>query len=225
MFYVGVLLPVGRMSVSQLRGLADIADRHGSGMIRLTVWQNLIISDIPNEKIDLVKQEIEALGLYWNATNISGGLIACTGAAGCKFAMAHTKQHAAAIADYLDQRLELDTPINIHLTGCPHSCAQHYMGDIGLIGTKVVVGEGDSEREVEGYHVCIGGGYGSDQSIGRELYRNITVDVLPQTIEAMLRGYLGNRAGVDESFNSFVRRNQTGQLLTLFKAFLVPQEI
>jgi ferredoxin-nitrite reductase len=217
LFYVGVLLPVGRMSGSQLGGLAEIADRHGSGMIRLTVWQNLLISDIPAAKIDLVKQEIEALGLHWNASNCRGALVACTGAAGCKYAMAHTKQHAAAVADYLDQHVQLDTPVNLHLTGCAHSCAQHYMGDIGMLGTKVVVGEGEDEMEVEGYHIHVGGGYGADQTIGRELYRNVIADNLPETIARLLRAYLAHRSNAQESFNQFVRRFDTNNLLDLFR--------
>ena len=81
-----------------------------------------------------VKQEIERLGLHWSATNVRAGLVACTGNAGCKFAASNTKSHALPIADYLDSRLALDVPLNIHLTGCHHSCAQHYIGDIGLLG-------------------------------------------------------------------------------------------
>jgi ferredoxin-nitrite reductase len=218
LFYVGVLLAVGRVTVGQMRGLADIADRHGSGLIRLTVWQNLLISDIPEAKIESVKKEIEALGLHWDATNSRGGLIACTGAAGCKYAMAHTKQHAALVADYLDTHVKLDQPINLHLTGCPNSCAQHYMGDIGMIGTKVVVGEGESEKEVEGYHIFVGGGYGVDQSIGREMYRSVTAENLPMTIGKMLRGYMAQRRGADESFNQFVRRSETSDLVNLFNS-------
>ena len=108
--YVGVVLPVGRMSCDQMRGLAAIADRHGSGTIRLTVWQNLLISDIPEDRADQVKAQIEALGLGWKATEIRTGLVACTGNSGCKFSSSDTKRHALAIADYLDARLELDAP-------------------------------------------------------------------------------------------------------------------
>src|SRR5206468_7442342 len=89
------------------------------------------------DRIDTVKQELLAAGLGWSASSIRGGLVACTGSAGCKYAAADTKKHAMQIAAYLESKLELDQPINIHLTGCHHSCAQHYIGDIGLIATRI----------------------------------------------------------------------------------------
>jgi ferredoxin-nitrite reductase len=216
--YVGVVLPVGRMTAAQMRGLAAIARRCGSGEIRLTVWQNLLISDIPTEKTDEVKREIEALGLGWSATGVRGGLVACTGNAGCKYAASNTKAHALRIADYLEPRVALDQAINIHLTGCPHSCAQHFIGDIGLLGTKVSIGDegGDDEDLVEGYHVYIGGGYGERQEIGREIYRNVPASEAPQVLECMLGAYLVHRAGREETFQEFVRRQTTEALRDLF---------
>jgi ferredoxin-nitrite reductase len=213
LFYVGLVLPVGRMSCDQMRGLAAIADRHGSGTIRLTVWQNLLISDIPEDRIEAVKQEIEALGFGWRATEVRTGLVACTGNFGCRFSSSDTKRHALAIADHLDARLELDVAINIHLTGCPNSCAQHYIGDIGLLGTKVAVGEDDM---VEGYHIFLGGGYGADQDIGREIYRNVKAEDAPLVIERMLRGYLACRLSQDETFREFSKRYPTEALTDLF---------
>jgi len=210
--YVGVVLPVGRMSSDQMRGLAAIADRHGSGTIRLTVWQNLLISDIPEARVGAVEAEIEELGLGWKATEVRTGLVACTGSFGCKFSSSDTKRHALAIADHLDPRLELDTPINIHVTGCPNSCAQHYIGDIGLLGTKVEVGE----DMVEGYHIYLGGGYGPDQDIGREIYREVKAEDAPEVIERMLRGYLAARPGPDETFHDFIKRHSTEQLQDIF---------
>lgn len=216
-YYVGVLLPVGRLRSHQMRALASIADRHGSGTIRLTVWQNLIISDIAEEKLQQVKDEIEAVGLHWKATNIRGALVACTGNAGCKFAASNTKRHAMAIADYLDSRLELNHPINIHVTGCPNSCAQHFLGDIGLLGTKVAVGE----EMIEGYHVYLGGGYGEARNIGREIFKSVTAEEMPAKIERMLRGYLERRKGDDETFNEFVRRHDTDSLKAIFDPSLL----
>ena len=211
-FYVGVLLPVGRLTSDQMRGLAALADQYGSGTIRMTVWQNLLISDVNGEDIPALQRGIEDLGLHWKASSARGGLVACTGNAGCKFAASNTKRHALAVADHLDARLELDQPINIHLTGCPNSCAQHYLGDIGMLGTKVAIGE----EMVEGYHVYVGGGYGDDQQIGRELYKSIVAEELPSVIEAMLRGYMAHRHTADETFNAFVRRQSTEELQALF---------
>jgi ferredoxin-nitrite reductase len=209
--YVGVVFPVGRITCEQMRQAAAIADRHGSGTIRLTVWQNLIISDIPTAKIDAVKSELAEAGLGWTATGIKGGLIACTGNAGCRFAAANTKKHAIQIADYLESKLTLDQPINIHLTGCHHSCAQHYIGDIGLLATKVPVGE----EMVEGYHIYVGGGYGSKQGVAKELFRNVIADDAPATIERMLQSYLAHRNPSHETFVDFVNRHPADQLVTL----------
>jgi ferredoxin-nitrite reductase len=214
--YIGVVLPVGRMTSEQMRGIADIADRHGSGTIRLTVWQNLLISDIPNQQIRQVQSELEALGIGWSATGVRGGLVACTGNAGCKYASSNTKKHAIQIADYLDARVRIDQPINIHLTGCPHSCAQHYIGDIGLLATKVSVGE----EMLEGYHIFVGGGYGAQQEIGRELFRDVLADDAPATLERMLRTYLEQRTQ-DESFRDFVKRLPTEQLKEVFENQMV----
>ena len=108
--YIGIVCPVGRIETEQMYGLADIAEQYGSGCIRLTVWQNLIISDIKNENIDTVKERIESLGLHWTASNIRANLIACTGSWGCKFANANTKLHATNIADYVESKISLDQP-------------------------------------------------------------------------------------------------------------------
>ena len=132
--WIGVVLPVGKLTVDQMRGLAAIARELGDGDIRLTVWQNLILSGVPVAKLlDAVKR-IEDINLSAKPTAIRAGLVACTGSTGCKFAASNTKGTAEAIARHVESRLALDQPVNIHLTGCHHSCAQHYIGDIGLIG-------------------------------------------------------------------------------------------
>src|SRR5207237_60662 len=113
--YIGAVARASRLTAKQLRGLADIAERHGSGTLRLTVWQNLILSDVPEAQVAETVAKIEALGLATTASAIRGGLVACTGNLGCKFALADTKRHVLAIGDHLDPLLELDQPINIHL--------------------------------------------------------------------------------------------------------------
>ncbi len=175
MNYVGVVCPVGRLTSDRLRGLADIAARFGSGTLRLTVWQNLLVSDIPDAALDDALRAIEALGLDSRASAIRGGLVACTGNAGCKFALGNTKRHAAMLADWLEARIVIDQPINIHLTGCPNSCAQHYVADIGLLATKVEVGE----DEVEGYDLLVGGGAGAEQKLGRLVRPKVAFDDVP----------------------------------------------
>jgi ferredoxin-nitrite reductase len=214
--WIGVVLPVGKLTGDQMRGLAKIAADLGDGDIRLTVWQNLLISGVAADNVPLAQAAIEALGLTTQATAIRAGLVACTGNAGCKFAASDTKRHAEEIARWCEARVALDQPINIHLTGCHHSCAQHYVGDIGLIACKVPVSdEGDT---VEGYHMLVGGGFGPDAGLAREVYRDVKAEVVAAMIERMLRSYLKHRAAPDEPFFAFARRHEVAALKGLFDA-------
>jgi ferredoxin-nitrite reductase len=211
--YLGVVLPVGRITAEQMRGLAEIGERFGSGTLRLTVWQNLLISDVADRDIGVCIAALQALGLDVEASAIRRGLVACTGNAGCKFAASNTKGHALRLADYLEARVPVDLPINIHLTGCHHSCAQHYVGDIGLLACKVERGE-DS---VEGYHVYIGGGAAStaEQAMAREYTRDVAFDDLPPLLEQLLRAWLAHREAPTETFFEFCRRHEIGTLRQL----------
>jgi ferredoxin-nitrite reductase len=211
--WIGILLPVGRMTVAQMRALASLAHRLGDGDIRLTVWQNLLISGVPADKVDGAVQEIEALGLSTSASSIRAGLIACTGNAGCKFAASDTKRHAEEIARWCESRITLDSPVNIHLTGCHHSCAQHYIGDIGLIACKVAIS--DDGDTVEGYHVHVGGGFGPDATLAREIYRDVKAEDAPRTIERVLKSYLAHRSSSQENFLAFTRRHDIEALKSL----------
>jgi len=211
--WIGVVLPVGKMTADQMRGLAQLARDLGDGDIRLTVWQNLIISGVRSQDIAAAQARIEALGLSISATSIRAGLVACTGNAGCKFAASDTKRHAEEIARWCESRVALDSPVNIHLTGCHHSCAQHYIGDIGLLACKVQTSEdGDT---VEGYHVHVGGGFGPDAAIAPEIYRDVKADDAPRLVERMLKAYLAHRASSQESFLAFARRHDIGALRSL----------
>jgi ferredoxin-nitrite reductase len=208
--YLGIALPVGKMTADQMRALSGIARECGDGDIRLTVWQNLLISGIAEEKLAAAKARVEASGFGWRASSIRAGLIACTGSKGCKFAASDTKRHAEDIARWCEDRVALDQPVNIHLTGCHHSCAQHYIGDIGLIGARVAVNEeGDT---VDGYHVVIGGGFGNEGAIGREILRDVKADEAPVMVERLLKSYLRHRADGAESFHAFAARHEADAL-------------
>ncbi|MFG0250501.1 MAG: NirA family protein [Phycisphaeraceae bacterium JB051] len=202
--YVGVTLPVGKLEQEQMFAIADIADRFGNGDIRLTVWQNLLIPNIPTEKIDAVKEAIEAAGLHWSKNNLRAGLIACTGNNGCKFAASDTKRHAMLIAEHVENTVALDSPVNIHVTGCHHSCAQHYIGDIGLMGASVSV----EDDMVEGYHMYLGGGYGENQGIARDFFQNVQATDAPAIVEQLLTAYMNNRTDDAESFAAFCNRHE-----------------
>jgi len=207
--WIGVALDVGKLTCEQMRGLAKIANDLGDGEIRLTVWQNLLISGVKDENVELTLEAIKAFGLAVTASHIRAGLVACTGNAGCKFAASDTKRHAAAIGDWCESKVKLDTPLNIHLTGCHHSCAQHYISDIGLIAAKVPVGEEDT---VEGYHLFAGGGFGPNADLGQEVYRDLKAEDAPRTVEKLLKAYLTHRMSPDESFLTFARRHD-GEML------------
>ncbi len=206
MNYIGVTVPVGRLPVDQMRVVAEIADSFGSGEVRLTVWQNLLIPNVRTADLKAVEQVLNAAGLECTAGTVLSGTVACTGNKGCKFAASDTKTHAVALASLLDQRFpNMDQPVNLHVTGCNHSCAQHYVGDIGLMGVKVG-GE-------EGYQVVIGGGADQDQGVARELISAIRYDELGTKMESLFSAYTAQREP-GESFLAFTRRHEIAQLQT-----------
>ncbi len=208
-YWLGVVLPVGRLTAAQMRGLARIARDFGDGDVRLTVWQNLLISGVREKDVAVAETAIAELGLTTKATSIRAGLVACTGTKGCRFAASDTKRHAEEIARWCEARVALDVPVNIHLTGCHNSCAQHYIGDIGLIACKVGAGE---DETVEGYHVHVGGGFGPNANLARELFRDVIAAEAPPTVERLLKLYLARRTGPSESFLAFTRRHEIDAL-------------
>ncbi|MBD2561841.1 MULTISPECIES: precorrin-3B synthase [Nostoc] len=210
LFYLGVVLPLGRLESRQMRGLADLAAKYGSGTLRLTPWQNLLLTDIPQQWFGDVQREIACLGLDFSATNIKSALVACSGKKGCAASATNTKDHALALAEYLETRVILDCPVNIHFSGCEKSCAQHSKSDITLLGVSIEADNGT----VEGYHIYVGD---SKQKFGREIYQYVTFTELPAFIERMLYVYKNQRLNSDESFGKFANRYAIAQLQDLFK--------
>jgi ferredoxin-nitrite reductase len=203
MKYIGVVVPVGRLPVAQMRAVAAIADEFGSGEIRLTVWQNLILPNIPDAQVEAAKSALLAADLNFEAGRVLSGTVACTGNQGCKFAATDTKKHAVELANFLDERFKVTQPVNLHVTGCPHSCAQHYIGDIGLLGAKVG-GE-------EGYEVSLGGGSDQDQGLARLLIPAIKFAELPPVMERLFTAFEEKKVG-DETFLAFTRRHSIKEL-------------
>ncbi len=201
--YIGIAVPVGRLPVKQMRALADAADQFGSGELRLTVWQNLLIPNIPSERVDEALAAIRAADLDCTAGTVMRGTVACTGNRGCRYSATDTKSHAVELANRLDTQFKIEQPVNLHVTGCPHSCAQHYIGDIGLLGTKIG-GE-------EGYQVVIGGGCDQDRGLARELIPAIPFRELPPVMERLFSAYT-ERRHADESFLEFSRRHSIEEL-------------
>ncbi|MGJ8655774.1 MAG: NirA family protein [Akkermansiaceae bacterium] len=207
--YIGVNVPVGHISIKQLNKIADIADTFGNGQIRLTVWQNLIIPNIPDDQLEAAKTAIKKTGLDWEQSHIKSGFIACTGSKYCKYAATDTKGHALDLMKKLDKRITLDQPINIHFTGCPHSCAQHYMGDLGLLGAKTADG-------LEAYHVFVGGGFGKNRAFGRQVFTALEATSLEATVAHMLQTYMDKRGTPEETFQEFTNRYNLNELQVLF---------
>lgn len=196
--YIGAGLKVGRLSAAQMRGLGRIAARYGNNDVRLSVWQNLLIPGIADADVQAATAAMEALGVSVSATAFAAGVVACTGRWGCKLGNAYTKQDAEAIVNHLQTRFELDQPLNIHLTGCPNSCAQHYIGDIGLVGAPAKDGD-------EGYNIYVGGGADQDQGLARFLSGPVAARDIRRFMEQIVGNYLKRRRAA-ESFLAFTRR-------------------
>jgi ferredoxin-nitrite reductase len=209
--YIGVSVPVGRLPAEQMRAIASIAEEFGTGEIRLTVWQNLLITNVHSSRVAQAVQRLRDAGLDCDAGTFLRGTVACTGNRGCRFAATDTKTHAVELANFLDSRFQILQPVNLHVTGCPHSCAQHYIGDIGLLGTKVM--------GAEGYQVSIGGGADQDQGLARELISAVAFTDLPPLLERLFEAYVERREP-GESFLEFSRRHSIDQL----KSFLALKE-
>jgi ferredoxin-nitrite reductase len=201
---LGLGIPVGRMNARQMHALADLATNYGRGELRLTVWQSVIVPHIPDAFVETIKRSAARLGFFHQASTAAGGVIACTGNRGCKYSAADTKAHAVALMKHLAGNATSESPVNIHFTGCPHSCAQHYCGDIGFVGTKLADGG-------EGYHVVLGGGMDHEQGIARELFRGVRATEVNGLVDKLLTTY-ATRKNRGETFVEWVRRNPMKEL-------------
>jgi ferredoxin-nitrite reductase len=208
---IGVGVPIGRMSAKQMHGLATLAANFGKGDLRLTIWQNVIIPHIPNALVASACRQLKSLGFTTEASSTTSGIVACTGSRGCKYAAADTKGAAAALAKHLgNSDLSVEQPVNLHFTGCAHSCAQHYCGDIGFIGAKQPDG-GD------GFHVVLGGGLDHEQGIAREVFRGVRANEVPALTEKILRAY-NERKTSGETFVQWTRRHSVKDLQEFLSA-------
>ncbi|HVZ64450.1 MAG TPA: NirA family protein [Lacunisphaera sp.] len=206
---IGLHVPAGRLSSKQMHQLADLAANYGKGELRCTVWENVIIPHIPDAFVATVRRSLQRIGFPTEPHPLTGGIIACTGNKGCKYAATDTKGHALAFGKALAARdLAIDQPVNFHFTGCPHSCAQHYCGDIGYLGAKLADGS-------EGYHIVLGGGMGHEQGIAREIFRGVRHTEVPALTERILRTY-ADKKQPGETFVQWSRRHTVGELQVLF---------
>jgi sulfite reductase (ferredoxin) len=191
--YVGAATTVGRTSADVLRLVADLATDFGSGRIRLTAWQNLVLLDVDPARADVLAAKLEQVGLRVRPSAFRRSAMACTGIEFCKLAISETKGRTAALVDHLEQALpEFATPLAIHVNGCPNSCARFQVADIGLKGVLVDV---DGEA-VEGFQVHLGGSLGQDAAFGRSPRGlRLSGDDIPAYVERLLRRFEANGGG------------------------------
>ena len=201
---LGIGVPVGRLSSKQLHTLADLATHFGTGELRLTVWQSVIIPHVADAFVETVKRSVVRLGCFYEASLAAGGIIACTGRRGCKFAAADTKAQGLSLLQHLGQHTTLTSPVNIHFTGCPNSCAQHYCGDLGFVGHQLPDG-------ADGYHLVLGGGMDQEQGIARELFRGLRATEINALSEKILITYEAQKKR-GESFVTWARRHSVKEL-------------
>ena len=206
--YVGAAVLRGRLSAAQMRAAADLADRFASGELRTTNMQNLLIVNVPNARGADLSNELAGIGLPVNGSPFWRGAIACTGTEFCKIAIAETKGFARWLVEEMDERLpEFDQQLKLHVTGCPNSCGQHWIADIGLEGKKIKV-KGWLQ---DAYYFCVGGAVGQHQAVARPTgYRCLANDV-PDAIERLLRSYLELRLP-GENLRQFFGRFSDSQI-------------
>jgi sulfite reductase (ferredoxin) len=208
--YVGASVLRGRCTPAQLRAAADLAEEYGTGELRTTVMQNLVIPHVPTGRAGELAARLADAGLPVAGSSFHRGVIACTGTEFCKLAITETKGFARWLAREMDERLPgFDQPLKIHVTGCPNSCGQHWIADVGLEGKKTKV----DGRMADAYYFFLGGGLGESAGFGRKTGFRCPAPDVPAALERFLRSYLQHRAP-GESLQAFVRRHEEAELRT-----------
>ena len=208
MTYVGASILRGRLTGDQLEAAAELAERFGSGQLRATVSQNLLFIDIPNHKTAELARELNRIGLQVDGSSFFRGAVACTGTEFCKLAITETKGFARWLVGELEERLpEFDQQLRLHVTGCPNSCGQHWIADIGIEGKKIK----HEGKLTDAYYFCLGGSVGQHAAVARPVgYRCLATHV-PDSIERLLRRYLLTRQP-DENLRAWFSRHSNEEL-------------
>jgi sulfite reductase (ferredoxin) len=206
--YVGANVLRGRITPEQLRTAADLSDRYADGHLRNTIMQNLLIVNVPNQHASRVAGELSAVGLPVRASAFARGTVACTGSEFCKLALTETKSFARWLTEELDQRLPgFQEQLKLHITGCPNSCGQHWIADIGIEGKKLKV----DGRMVDAYYFCVGGSVGEFASIARPVGYRCAASEVPDAIERLLREF-NERRDSGENLRRFFARHSNEQI-------------
>jgi sulfite reductase (ferredoxin) len=206
--YVGLSVLRGRMTAVQLGAVAELARRYGNGQLRTTVMQNLVVVNVPSHKAQELARELEGLGLPVEGSSFWRGAIACTGSEFCKLAITETKGFTRWIVDELEERLPgFDQQLKLHVTGCPNSCGQHWIADIGMEGKKIK----HNGKLEDAYYFCVGGSVGLHQQTARPVGFRCLAGVVPDALERLLGGYLLARKP-GENLRAYFARSSDVQL-------------
>jgi sulfite reductase (ferredoxin) len=206
--YVGASVLRGRLTGDQLEAAAELAERFGSGQLRATVSQNLLFIDIPIHKTAELAHELKQIGIEVDGSSFFRGTVACTGTEFCKLAITETKGFARWLVGELDERLpEFDQQLRMHVTGCPNSCGQHWIADIGIEGKKIK----HEGQLTDAYYFCLGGAVGEHAAIARPVGYRCPAPLVPGAIERLLRHYLASRLP-DENLRAWLGRHSNDEL-------------
>ena len=216
--YAGVVISRGRVTPAEMRALADAAERHGSGRLRTTTMQNLVVLDVRHERAADLVRDLAGAGLALGGSPFRRGTVACTGTEFCKLALTETKGFALRLMTDLESRLPgFEQHVKIHVTGCPNSCGQHWIADIGLEGKKIKM----DGALVDAYYFCVGGAVGSHQAIARPIGLRVPAPDVAPAIERLLRVYLAARRPA-EPFRRFCARHDDDDLRAMLAGAPVP---
>ena len=205
---VGASVLRGRLSGDQLEAAAELSERFGSGGLRTTVSQNLMLIDVPNNKTAELVRELGSIGLQVEGSSFWRGAIACTGTEFCKLAITETKGFTRWIVDELEERLPgFDQQLKLNVTGCPNGCGQHWVADIGIEGKKIKY-EG---KLIDAYYFCLGGAVGQHAAVARPVGYRCPATLVPEAIERLLRQYLSSR-NPGENLRAWFGRHSDDQL-------------
>jgi sulfite reductase (ferredoxin) len=206
--YVGASVLRGRLTGEQLEATAELADRFGSGALRATVSQNLIFIDVPNNKTTELSRELNQIGLQVEGSSFWRGAVACTGTEFCKLAITETKGFTRWLVDELEERLpQFDQQLRLNVTGCPNSCGQHWIADIGIEGKKIK----HEGKLTDAYYFCLGGAVGQNAGIARPVGYRCPAPLVPEAIERLLRHYLVSRQP-EENLRAWFSRHSNDEL-------------
>ncbi|MDQ2840583.1 MAG: nitrite/sulfite reductase [Acidobacteriota bacterium] len=218
LFYVGAAISRGRVTGDQLNAAAELADRFGNGELRTTVMQNLIVLNVPKHNLDVLIRELKNINLRVEGSPFWRGAITCTGTEFCKLAITETKEFARWLVEELEIRMPaFDQQLKLHITGCPNSCGQHWIADIGMEGKKIKRGG----ALVDAYYFCLGGGLGAHAGVARPVGYRCPASEIPDALERLLTGYLMERRG-EEDLQSFFRRSSNEELRSLLAGEIIP---